>query len=418
VNCGVIYTALAEGVTVQQAALTPNYVGVKVQVIGSVVVVNLSTDANSIQTSTASQVAAAIVASPAASALLTAVAAGAGSGLAGGLNLPQALPVSLSTGDVFTFTTTPPTWSNADLSAALLTLLTNETALSSFSVIHIVGEAGTVDFSTLHTFLDNANNQKRQFKRGTIEGPFQLSTESEATWDARCKSIFPVQGTKVGIAVGETQILNSAYGTVDKRNVGAPYMARLMICPVSELPSHVDCETNLGVKNQLDGVLPRATNGSIPPLYQTDDTLVDMNSSNFITLRTHPGRTGLYVRQGLLYTLDGDDYTYITNGRTADVAAAVAYDEILRYLNANELTDPATGEMAEIALQKLENNIAKAVRRVLMNGQRQHVSAVACVLDRNTNFAQSGTVSGELKIVGRTPVTAIILRLGYTPTLG
>lgn len=416
-NGGVTYTGKAEGVSIRHLVAGNNVVAPRVDVVLKAITVTLATDANGVQTTTAAGVVAAIAAKPEALALVQAVATGTGATIAGGLGMYLALPTSLATGDVYDFETTPPKWNNADLSEALTTLLTNDGSLTAFSILHVVGDADNVDFNTLHNFLDNAASQKRQFKRAILDGPYMATGTPEITWATTCKNLFNVTGTKVSVCLGETLVDNSAYGTIDRENCGTPYVARLMICPISELPSHVDCDTTLGTQNHLDGVLPRSTDGSTPALYQSEDTLVDLLAQNFVTLRTHPGRTGIYVRQGVQYVADGDDYTYITNGRTADVVAAVAYDEILRFLNANELTDPATGEMAEIAVQKLENQIEDRVRRRCMTGARQHISAVQCVLDRNTNFARTGAVSGDLRIVGRTPVTSITLRLGYTPAL-
>ncbi len=76
----------------------------------------------------------------------------------------------------------------------------------------------------------------------------------------------------VGICAGETLVSNDAYGTTDRLGAATPLLARLAICPVSELPSHVDCETNLGTRFALDGVQMRSTDGSTPPLFQSDDT--------------------------------------------------------------------------------------------------------------------------------------------------
>lgn len=415
-NGGVTYTAKAEGVTVRQLISGANATP-RVDVVLKAITVTLATDANSVPTSTANNVVTLIGNKPEALALVGAAVTGSGAGIAGGLGTYLALPCSLATGDVYDFETTPPKWNNADLAEALQTLLTNDGGLTAFSILHVVGDADNVDFNTLHTFLDNAAQQKRQFKRAILDGPFNATAVPELTWATTCKNLFNVTGTKVSVCLGETLVDNSAYGTIDRENCGTPYVARLMICPISELPSHVDCETTLGTQNHLEGVLPRSSDGSTPPLYQSEDTLIDLLLQNFVTLRTHPGRTGIYVRQGVQYVQDGDDYTYITNARVADVVAAVAYDEILRFLNANELTDPKTGEMAEIACQKLEKQIEGRVRKRCMTGSRQHISAVQCVLDRNTNFARTGAVSGDLRIVGRTPVTSILLRLGYTASL-
>lgn len=377
------------------------------------------TDANGIQTSTATQVAAAVNASATASLLVSATATGAGTGVAGMQSLFIALAVSLATGDQFTFATTPPKWSAADLAEALEILRTNDTALDSFSVMHVLGDATDFDVQNTQTWLDSLASQKRKFKSAYHEATFMGST-SESTWLAATLAGYTPIDTdpRVGLGAGEANTVNPANATIDRRNVTTAYMSRLMICSMSELPSHVDCETDLGIQNSLNGVQTRpSTTATVMPLWQSEDTLVTLNNSNFVTLRTLPGRTGIYVRQGLEYTIDGSDFLFVTNRRTADAVAAVAYDEIIRNLNANLLVDPRTGQLAEVEMKRIESQVEGRVRRDIMGGARQHISGVRCTLDRGTNFQTTGRLTGDLRIVGRTPATEIVLRLGYARTL-
>ena len=376
-----------------------------------------ATDANGAQTSTASNAKTKLNAYASASALLVADVTGTGGSIVGALGTYISLPVSVATGDTFVWTTTPPKWTNADLSETFTALLANEAALSSFSVVHIVGESSDTDDATIATFVTNAQAQKRQYKTAVVEGTYMGST-GESTWATTLKTAFATKSAYYGVAAGEANCLNSAYGTVDRMNVATPYVARLMICPISELPSHVDCETILGTKNALDGVQVRPNDGD-PPLWQSEDTLADLNDNNFITLRTHPGRSGIYVRQGLQFTTNGSDYTYVTNRRIANVAAALAYDEGLRFLNANLLADPATGQLAEIECQKFEAQIGNRLRKKLVGSDkgRQHCSALAFTVVRGDNYVSNGQINGQINIVPRAPATTISISVGFSPTL-
>ena len=129
------------------------------------------------------------------------------------------------------------------------------------------------------------------------------------------------RGTSIGIAAGETNVCNPAYGdrSGERRNAlrGAPHDL-----PISELPSHVDCETLLGTKNALDGVQERQGETD-QPLWQSEDTLVTLNT-NSSSRSARAGRSGIYVRQGAQLRRRQDrDYTYVTNRRIANVAAAL-----------------------------------------------------------------------------------------------
>lgn len=418
-NSNVDYTPKVEYVQVKHGDPGPSNATLQVSVVGTQITVYPVTDANGIQTSTAAQVAAAVNASATASLLVTADDTGSGAGIVGMQDVFTALPVSLATGDQFTFSTTPPQWNAADLAEALEVLRTNDTALDSFSVMHVIGAAADSDVQNTQTWLDNLASTKRKFKAAYHETTFMGAT-AESTWLASTLAGYTPVDTdpKVGLGAGEVNTLNPANATIDRRNVTTAYMSRLMICSMSELPSHVDCETDLGIQNSLNGVATRpSTAATVMPLWQSDDTLVTLNNSNFVTLRTLPGRTGIYVRQGLMYTIDGDDYIFVTNRRTADAVAAVAYDEIIRNLNANMLVDPNTGQLAEIEVKRIESQVEGRVQRDIMGGARQHISGVRCVIDRGTNFQTTGRITGELRIVGRTPAVEIVLRLGYVRTL-
>lgn len=425
---GLLAAAVSAGATNGGLTVTERVEGVRFRVVnagasqtrsiavsGKDVTFYVDTDANGAQTTTAATAETAIMANSAAAALLLVDATGTGATIVGTLGTWLTLAPSIATGDVWTWTTTPPKWSNADLAESITALLANESALSAFSVLHVVGESTDTDNVTMAGFVTSAASTKRQYKTVVAEATYMGST-SETTWATALKTDFATKSPYVGLCAGEVNTINSAYGTVDRANCAAAYVARLMICPISELPSHVDCVTILGTKNSLDGVIVRPNDGDMP-LWQTEDTLADLNTNNFVTLRTHPGRSGIYVRQGLQFTTDGSTFTFVTNRRIANVAAALAYDEGLRFLNDNLIIDPVTGELSEIECQKLESQIGGRLRKKLVGSDRgrQHCSVVSFTVARGEDFASNGTVTGSVNITPRVPVTTFSIGVGFDP---
>lgn len=424
-NGGVEYTAKTEGVRVRQL-VSGTSTALSVSVTAKDVTINVATDANGIQTSTATQIAAAVVASAAASALLQATALGTGGGVAGSWAYASLL-TSFVTGDLFYFTTTPPKWSSGDLYEALTAVKNNPDVLSNITVIHIIGEADATAKDYLQAALEGYAADNKQWKRGVLEAP-RMGTTAEATWVTNVRAAFPTRSSNglIAICAGEADHINAAYGTYDEVNAATTYVARLMNCEISELPSHVECDTLRGTQYALPGLgstIQKPGAASVVSvntgsnLYQTESTLVDLHSSNFVTLRTHPGLTGLFVRQGVQYVTDGDDYTYVTNARVADVAAQLAYQETLRFLNSNLLTDPVTGQLAEVECRKIERNVKARISDELLGGKRQHLSALDVLVDRATNFVANGTVFQTISMVGRTPATKFKTNLGFVRTL-
>jgi hypothetical protein len=417
-NGGVLYTPKEEGWSVNHVAAgaASGSLAVSVDSIGKVITVTLATDSDSAFTSTANAVAAAVTANTTAAAKVIPTVTGSGAGIAG-YNGPIVLPVSMATGDVYSLVTTPPTVALADLQDALTAIGANDSILSTFSICHVVGEGATSNtLATTEAYAIDWANARKQFKTFLLEAAYMGST-SETTWATAVKAAFPQTGEWTGVSGGETNTVDSLYGTIDRSGVGTAYISRLTICPISELPSHVDCETTQGIQNAMTGVLVRNALATDPPLWQSEDTLADLNNNNFVTLRTWPGRTGIYVRQGLVYTSEGDDYEFITNRRVANVAAATGYNEIIRFVNSNQVTDVATGELSEQAAQNIEANIGKAIRNRLMGGNRQHITNFAVRVLRNTNFAVTGQVVAQLTIVPLRAIEEIVLEIGYSTTL-
>ena len=413
---GVDLDAKKEGVSFRMIAAGASKTH-SIAIVGRAVTLSVDTDAKGNQTTTATQAAAYIAANATAAALMTLNVDSGGGGIVGCLTTYTILPVSLATGDTLVFKTTPPAWSEADLQEACNALLANQKWLGYASIIHVIGDTTDTGDIVLATFIGDAANQKKQFKTVVAEATWMGDT-NEVTWANNILAAYSTRSTSYGLAAGEANCYNSAYGTIDRMNVATTYVARLLICPISELPSHVDCETIFGTKNALDGVAVRPGEAD-QALWQSEDVLVTLNTANFITLRTHAGRSGIYVRQGLDFTDDGSDYTFVTNRRVANVAAALAYDEVLRFLNANLLADPKTGQLAEAECQKLESQVGNRLRKKLVANDRgrQHVSGLTFTIDRGADYISSGQVTGVTRIVPRTPATRFIVKIGFAPTL-
>lgn len=379
------------------------------------VTLSVSTDAYGEQTTTATLAAGYLNADATASALLSAVAGGSGASVVGTGAGYVALQIHAATGDTFAFTTVPPTLSDSDVSAACAALLANSVWLSYFSVMHVVTPADDTMDNVLSTFVLNVQAQQYQYKTVVVEGTYQAAT-AETTWVNGLISTFATKSAYYGIAAGEVNCLCSAYGTVDRLNSATPYVARLMICPISESPAHVSCETILGTKTALDGVLWRPNPGD-QPLWQSDSALTTLNTSNFITMRVFPGRSGVYVRQGLQFTSEGSDYEPVTNRRVANVAAQVAYNAALPFLQANLLPDPVTRFLAESECQRVERAVTGPLRVKLCGSDqgRQHCAGVSYVVTRGQVFSGVGQVNGNITITPRQLVNSITLPISFGP---
>lgn len=395
----------------------------RVQVGLSEVFIYLDTDANGVRTTSASQMVSRVAADPKASTYLSGVASGTGAGLAGDV-LRLRLVTAFDAGDQFALDAAPPTPSSADLAEALSALQKRADVLDNISAVVLAKEgADGSDFAVLHQQLDVYADPLRRYLFGIVGAPLQGATD-EDTWVTATQARFPNRGTKVSVVAGDVDTVLPAYGTESRRNFAALYAARLMICPISVDPGAFECDTVRGTKYALDGTGNHLVPGGDPTrpeytaFHQSEDALVQLHSANMVTPRSWPKVSGVFVRQGVQYVQDGDDWTFIMARRIGDVAAALAYLETLRLINQTLLVDEQTGRLAEVVHQAIEANVRSFVgAKLLDDNGRRHITALEVVSDREVNFSETLTVVLALNIVGKEPAVVIETTVNVVRTL-
>ena len=426
-NGDVAWTAKEEGVqiTVLESGTAQ---AIRLQVIGEGVTVYLDTDANGVRTTTAAAIVAFVAADPVASTMLSGVAGGTGAALAGDTAGPLALPVQFSEGDQFSWSTTPPQPSNADIAEALVVLEARQDVMDNISAIRLIKDgADSVDFDTFHAALDAMGNDKKEFLFGIMSAPYMADApynDNPNLWVPAMSAIYPNRGTKVSIVAGEVDTQVPAYGAEMRLNFAALYCARVMNVPLSQFASHVECDTLTGTQYSLPGVGAHLIPGGDPDrpefasLWQTEDDLVQVHSLNMVTARSWPKLAGVFVRQSVQYTVDGDDWIWLPFRRVGNTAAALSYIQTLRIINADLLVDPQTGKLAEVEHKKIENSVKSYVGgKLLDDNGRQHVSAFEVVSERDIDFAATGAVLLYLNFVGKSPALTVTTQINVVKTL-
>lgn len=316
-------------------------------------------------------------------------------------------PAFFLRGDKFTLQTVAPVWTLADLLFAMDAVANDPLVRQNYTIFHAVGPADGTIFTGVEAQLQSYADQKFQYRRIYIEAPRQGSTV-EATWAAAVVASFNVTGTRTGVVAMDMDILDPTTSTIPRRNFGSVYMARLMSCPISELPSHVDCETVYGIKTNLEGVTK---------LYQGDSSNGVLTFANIVAARTYATRTGFYITRGILKTTDTSDYLEVTNGRVMDVAATVGYDAALPFLQSSLLADPASGRLSQLEANKVQSQIQGKLSIVLEGGQRRHISGLAVVVSTANPFLQDRTLNTKIRIVPRGAVDFINQDYAFAPAL-
>lgn len=316
-------------------------------------------------------------------------------------------PAFFLAGDKFTLSTTAPTWSLSALIDGMDAIANDPDKRQFYSGFHAVGAADGTVFTGVETQLVSYADTKFQYRFMILESVRQDST-AEATWAAAVVSSFNVTGVYTSVVAMDMNVYSPALRTYNRRNFGSVYTARLFACPISELPSHVDCETVYGTKTALDGVTK---------LYQGDASVTTLTLANIVTARQYATRTGFYITRGIQKTLDTSDYRDITNRRVMNVAATVGYDAALPFLQANLLANPATGRLDESEANNVKASIEGKERVVLLGGSRRHVSGLDVRVSTDNPFLQDRTLYTTIRIVPRGAVDFIEQTYSYAPSI-
>lgn len=406
------YVAAVDGVRIRHVAVGNDTPGVTVTRVGRDVTVSLATGPEGAQTSTAMDVINAVLA--AVPDLVASATTGSGSATAGVFGYVS-IPTTFARGDRYRFSTTPPSPTTSDISDALTTLLEREDVLSAVSgVVLLKDGADANDEQALLDFVAAAR-ARYQYKWVAMQAPY-MGTTPEATWVTNTVAAYPNRN-RVVIGAGEFDMVIPAYGTQQRRNVTHAFVARTANVPISEFASHVECETLRGTQFGLPGVGAHPVAGSTPPqyvsLWQSEDALQQLHAQNFMTLRTWPGLSGIFVRQDVQHTGDDDDYIFVPRERVANSAARLAFLEGIRFVNAALLVDRRTGLLAEVEAQKIENNVYGRIAAKMFGEARRHLSDLAVIVDRTVNYQQTRTVDLTVAMVAREPAITFNVGVGF-----
>jgi hypothetical protein len=297
-------------------------------------------------------------------------------------------------GDIFTGTTTGPAFASSDAQAAI------EIALKSayeFEGIHIVGTSSSAsNAATMATMLDTelqaAATTYNRYIWGVSECP---TVEADATVQAAFASVTSTTG-RLGVAIGDCDLLSGDSGLLMKRNAAWPYSTRLAATKYSTHPGFVDSG---------NGALPGVQ--AIYAAYGGGPVADTFDGSRFITLRTIQGKAGYYVCRGNTMDVPTSDYHAVQFVRVINRAATIAQTAMADYLNGDWRLDPDTGHIDERDAANVESGLREKIRAAMMGeagSANDDISGVSVAIDRSADLSATATLT----------VTVSILPKGYS----
>lgn len=275
--------------------------------------------------------------------------------------------------DLFSFATTAPTSTLADVSAALTYFLTRP---EQASLIAIAGEIPVIQIPAWVAAMQSFGNQlenARKYCRILLEYAPPASGQTNPQWATQVSGILaPLVATRVSTFGGEDNMISSLplpqLGRFGICNGNRGLFARLLALPAGVMPD--------------DQTLAGAING-IVEAYQTDvaGSLAAARSSYNYLLTGIPG----VQADGLLLDAPTGDFTYITYGRVLDLGMFYGYALQTKFLNTAQQRNP-DGTIKNTAARSIETFLTDQLTSLMV--KTGVCSAVSVVVDRTNTDAR------------------------------
>ena len=288
-------------------------------------------------------------------------------------------------GDRLSFRTSPPQWSNEELSAAVSALrLTN----LPWKVAEVIGALDPAAVATLGAELASmANIGKFRWAIGNTRGP-NLS-ESPIAYQAALSAAFAASAEKrLALCAGYAKILSSVSRRTYRRPIALAVAARAI-----GVDAAIDlAELDLG---PLPGVQIRDANQN--PDEHDEAIFPGFDDARFTSLRTVEGYEGVYITNPRLLSPTGSDFVFIQHRRVMDIACEVVRATLMRRLSKPIRVSDKTGFILEEEAREIESGVNAALRTALLSKKR--ASAARFVISRTDNILSTFRLSGQAFIV-------------------
>lgn len=265
--------------------------------------------------------------------------------------------------DKWTFAATAPAYTLSEANTALDALIADATV--DFFIVHIVGPASSAAnaatmFASIDAKMVSAASSNFRYARASIEVPDDT--------DANIKTAFvATAGTRTMVGGGWAYIISQISGVAYFRNI-----AWAAVSQAAAIGPHED----LG-KVRLGNVV------GITSLDRDEYKTPGLDAAGFVTMRTHIGKTGFYLTQGRMKSVNGSDFKYLQYGRVVDIACKTIRAAQLDYLNDEVRVSKTTGRILEVDARAIEENIGAKVRSAVT--EPGYASNVEVTVDRTTN---------------------------------
>lgn len=261
---------------------------------------------------------------------------------------------SFKEGDTFSFSTTAPSMSNADVISAVERLINNNTA---FEFIHIVGTSSRALWASLASI---ANDFLTKYKRPLFfvcEARMKRSDESLDEYAAA------MQEERKGINNIYIQAVcsNSRYQRMDGRvqDINNAGIVCGLYCKAKESQSIGEVKSFPISEAKMLKLLPEGI----------EDYIAVLDKAKYLTFRQYVGKEDYYVTSANMMAPDGSDYAYAEDVRVSNrlvkAVRAYALNELQTEIDPEQIEESIT-----VLREQLNTPIEDAVRdKIISSGK-------------------------------------------------
>lgn len=219
---------------------------------------------------------------------------------------------SFKEGDTFSFSTTAPSMSNADVISAVESLINNNTA---FEYAHIVGTSSRALWASLASI---ANDFLTKYKRPLF---FVCEARMKRSNESLDEYVAAMQEERKGINNIYIQVVcsNSRYQRMDGRvqDINNAGIACGLYCKAKESQSIGEVKSFPISEAKMLKLLPEGI----------EDYIAILDKAKYLTFRQYVGKEDYYVTSANMMAPDGSDYAYAEDVRVSNrlVKAVRAY---------------------------------------------------------------------------------------------
>jgi len=304
----------------------------------------------------------------------------------------------LYTGNIYSFTTTAPTFDAAGLAAALAACQAVADTLD-HEFVHVVGPIDATTFATVSTASTNLRAASI-FRWILAEARDQSSGESIATW------VGVLEGTTPGFAGISADLVAvcAAYATQASRVMPATWRRslayllspRFATIPVSQHPGRVRTGALAGIVTLHHDF--------------ADSALSSLDAQRFLGAQAIRGRSG-YFATDRSAAATGTDFTSVMRVRTICYAARVALAAATDFINEDNDTGDG-GVLSSSAADAFDQSVDSALQRELID--RKFVSTASARVNRTDDVLTTEQLRFKLRFRPRNYAKTIALDLGFT----